>query len=210
MKRILSTMLITLALAPLAYAQDALQAKIKALGSNIGASVGEERQTAGGGRVQEFEKGAIYWSPTTGAHFVNSDALAKYKTLGAETGKLGYPVTDERLIGKVMSQTFEHGFLRMTADGGLEAEILAGVTIAEGSLTVGNSSGVLIGTDDGFLTVREVNGPDITVSCSCELNPSPTSQRLGICSLSFSKSRKTAFCKNKDCNGSCAFESTQK
>jgi hypothetical protein len=203
-------MLIILGLTPLAYAQDELQSKIKSLGSNIGASVGEERSTAGGGRVQESEKGAIYWSPTTGARLVKSDALAKYKTLGAETGKLGYPVSDERLAGKVMSQTFEHGFLRTTADGGLEAEILSGVMLAEGSLTIGDSSGIILGIDDGFLNIREVSGPDIQLSCSCEANPSPTSQRLGICNLTLSKSRKTATCRNRDCNGSCAFEISQK
>jgi uncharacterized protein with LGFP repeats len=211
MKRVLLTLLISLALTPLAYGKDEMKAKVDSLRGTVGAAVGAQRSTVRGGRVQEFEKGAIYWSPKTGARFVKSDALAKYKSLGAEKGKLGFPVSDERPVSKGgMRQTFEHGFLRTTAAGDLTADILSGVTLSADTLTISPSSGVLLGIDDGFLNVRDVSGPDIQLSCSCEANPSPTSQRLGICNLTISKSRKTATCRNRDCNGSCVFETSQK
>jgi hypothetical protein len=211
MKRVLLTLLIAVVLTPLAYGKDEMKAKADSLRGTAGAAAGKERSTVRGGRVQEMEKGAIYWSPQTGARFVKSDALAKYKSLGAETGKLGYPVSDERLTPSGgMRQTFEHGFLRTTSTGDLTEDILSGVTLSADTLTLSPSSGVLLGIDDGFLNVREVSGPEIQLSCSCEANPSPTSQRLGTCNLTLSKSRKTATCRNRDCNGSCAFETSQK
>ena len=39
---------------------------------------------------------SIYWSPTAGAHDVRGAIRAKWKALGAETGPLGYPITDEK------------------------------------------------------------------------------------------------------------------
>lgn len=211
MKRVLLTLLITLVLTPLAYGKDEMKAKADSLRGTAGAAAGKERSTVRGGRVQEFEKGAIYWSSRTGARFVKSDALAKYKSLGAETGKLGYPVSDERPAPNGgMRQTFEHGFLRTAAAGDLTADILPDVTLTADTLTISPTSSVLLGIDDGFLNIRDMSGPDIQLSCSCEANPSPTSQRLGICNLTISKSRKTATCRNRDCNGSCAFETSQK
>jgi len=209
MKRVLFTLLITLVLTPLAFG-DGMKTKVDSLRPTLGTAVGKERSAARGGRVQEFEKGAIYWSPKTGAHLVKSDVLTKYKSLGAEKGKLGYPVGDERSNKKGMRQTFEHGFLRTTGGGDLTADILGTATLTEGTVTLGPSSGVLMGIDDGTLTIRETSGPDIVLSCSCEQNPQPFSQRLGICTLTISKSRKTATCRTKDCNGTCGFESTSK
>ena len=39
---------------------------------------------------------SIYWSPTTGAHFVRGVIRAKWAALGWETGRLRYPITDEK------------------------------------------------------------------------------------------------------------------
>ncbi|HEU0102638.1 MAG TPA: hypothetical protein VFR07_09995 [Mycobacteriales bacterium] len=48
-----------------------------------------------GGALNRFQGGFVYWSPGTGAHEVHGDILAKYAEFRWETGRLGYPVTDE-------------------------------------------------------------------------------------------------------------------
>ncbi|WP_208751132.1 choice-of-anchor D domain-containing protein [Arthrobacter sp. PM3] len=51
------------------------------------------------GRYSDFAGSggsSIYYSPTTGAHFVLGSIRSKWMALGAETGPLGYPTTDEK------------------------------------------------------------------------------------------------------------------
>ncbi|CAN3979510.1 hypothetical protein KPATCC21470_2137 [Kitasatospora purpeofusca] len=43
--------------------------------------------------------GSVYWSPDTGAHFVNGNIRNKWAELGWEQGYLGYPAADEINIG---------------------------------------------------------------------------------------------------------------
>ena len=47
----------------------------------------------GGGRAASFTKGHIYWSRTTGAHFLRGQILGKYLSAGG-AGVLGFPRTD--------------------------------------------------------------------------------------------------------------------
>ncbi|SNS01418.1 Uncharacterized conserved protein, contains LGFP repeats [Geodermatophilus pulveris] len=47
---------------------------------------------AGGGRRAELQGGAVYWSRETGAHVVRGDILARWRQLGGESGRLGYPI----------------------------------------------------------------------------------------------------------------------
>ncbi|MBI4511485.1 MAG: hypothetical protein HY698_17765 [Deltaproteobacteria bacterium] len=47
------------------------------------------------GRRQDFEGGVFYSSARSGAHMVREGILAKWKSLGAESGFLSYPTTDE-------------------------------------------------------------------------------------------------------------------
>lgn len=211
MQRFMITVLVTLVFAAAGRAQDDMQKKVDALGTTLGAAVGKERSVAGGGRVREFEKGAIFWSRKTGARFVGSGALEKYKELGGERGALGYPVSDERASKDGVRQTFEHGFITVGGGGAVSVAVLPDVTLAEDSLTVANASPVTLSLDDtGFLVFREQTGPDVTVSCSCTQPPSDTSQRLGFCTVTISRSGKTARCRSFDCKGSCAFETSDK
>ncbi|OYO19441.1 hypothetical protein CGZ93_13915 [Enemella dayhoffiae] len=48
-----------------------------------------------GGCFQTFERGTIYWSPATGAHWVRGAIMQKWGQQGWENGWLGYPTTDE-------------------------------------------------------------------------------------------------------------------
>ncbi|HEX3479660.1 MAG TPA: hypothetical protein VHT91_31770 [Kofleriaceae bacterium] len=47
------------------------------------------------GRANRFQGGAIYWTPTTGAHAVHGAILDRWSALGFERSYLGYPIADE-------------------------------------------------------------------------------------------------------------------
>lgn len=49
----------------------------------------------GRGRFRHFARGAIYWSPATGAHAVRGAIRQHWAAAGGERGPLGYPMTDE-------------------------------------------------------------------------------------------------------------------
>ena len=210
MRRIFTTMLMLLVLAPMAYAQDATQSKIDALAATLGSPVGEERTAVSDGRVLTYENGTIYSSPTTGVYVVSGAVLTKYKELGAEGGKLGYPVGDLRTSADGTSQIFQHGLItvsRTAADP--QAEILEGVNIAEGSLTVTNP-GILAIDNDGTLIIRQGDVDFVNLNCSCIEDPDPTppieSDRPGLCSVIFSRGKSQANCVNKgQCKGICRF-----
>lgn len=65
----------------------------------------------GVGRYAEFEKGAIYWSPATGAHDVVdvTGIWGKYRIYGGPRGVLGYPTSDTAPIKDGRFNNFEHG-----------------------------------------------------------------------------------------------------
>lgn len=48
-----------------------------------------------GGAYELFERGSVYWSPTTGAHEVHGLIRDAYGRNGWEAGRLGYPTSDE-------------------------------------------------------------------------------------------------------------------
>jgi hypothetical protein len=204
-----TTILMLLVLAPMTLAQDATQSKIDALAATLGSPVGDERTAVSDGRVLEYENGTIYSSPTTGVYVVSGAVLTKYKELGAEGGKLGYPVGGLLTSATGTSQLFQHGLItvsRTAADP--QAEILEGVNIAEGSLTVTNPG--ILGDNDGMLIIRQGDVNVVNLNCSCipdpDVNPPTSSERLGTCSLFFSKNRDRATCVNKgQCKGTCRF-----
>lgn len=65
----------------------------------------------GGGCVQWFQGGAIYWSYATGAKYVIGAILGSFSGAGYEGGSLGYPTTDEMcgLTGGGCAQGFQRG-----------------------------------------------------------------------------------------------------
>jgi hypothetical protein len=81
---------------PVVGAIEAKYLQMGGCGSLLGAPLSEETAAADGiGRYSEFEHGAIYWTPSLGAHSVNGLIYEKWLSLGAETGVLGYPFRDE-------------------------------------------------------------------------------------------------------------------
>lgn len=214
MRRFIGPVFMLLLLARFTAAQDALQLKVDALASSLGSPVGEIQDLSSGGRVREFANGAIYFSPTTDAHFVDSAALQKYRDLGGERSRLGYPVGDTRTTRDGGRQTtFEHGFITTNRTGDTAAEILEDIDLLNGSL-IATAIPTLSLDDAGMLTVREgVDGPVITLTCSCvDEPPSPTSVRLGFCTVVI-KGKGQASCassKASPCRGSCVFEIVDK
>jgi uncharacterized protein with LGFP repeats len=59
----------------------------------LGAASGPEREVPGG-RARSFERGDVYWSPSTGARAVTGETLARYTKAKGPRGVLGFPVTD--------------------------------------------------------------------------------------------------------------------
>jgi hypothetical protein len=72
------------------------------------------RQSGGlksGGAVQYFHRGAIVWSPATGAKISKGGIRAAWVKTGATNGKLGYPKTDEYSISGGVRQNYQGGYI---------------------------------------------------------------------------------------------------
>jgi hypothetical protein len=68
------------------------------------------------GRMNSFEFGNLYWSPSTGAYpvygttnLLTGGILSKWATTGWEGGVYGYPTGDEQAVGSGRQQQFERG-----------------------------------------------------------------------------------------------------
>jgi hypothetical protein len=72
----------------------------------MGLPTSDELEDANGGRRSEFEGGTIHYSSRTGARAVWGAIKARYDSLGAAGGLLGYPVTDEAEVRDGASKPF--------------------------------------------------------------------------------------------------------
>jgi uncharacterized protein with LGFP repeats len=62
------------------------------------------------GLYEHFQKGTLFWSPTTGVHEVRGAIQDRYAGLSWERGTLGYPTSDEHTVSPGVMQTdFQHG-----------------------------------------------------------------------------------------------------
>jgi uncharacterized protein with LGFP repeats len=77
----------------------AILSKWTALGREtgwLGYPVSDEIQDVNDNKKHsDFQHGSIYWSEQTGPMALRAPILALWKELGGETGKLGYPISDE-------------------------------------------------------------------------------------------------------------------
>ncbi|MBS3695692.1 phospholipase A2 [Rhodococcus qingshengii] len=69
----------------------------------------------GQGRMNHFERGVVYWNPTTGAHEIGGLIQGLWSLSGYETGQYGYPSSGEHLntAGDVV-QNFQTGQINLT------------------------------------------------------------------------------------------------
>ncbi len=108
------------------YVSGAIQARWLAAGGATG-SLGypvthELRLPDGVGRVSYFQRGAIFWSPSTGAHAIGGGILAAFRAAGLEGGPLGYPVTGESAAAAgARSQEFRGGSIYWSESTGAHA-----------------------------------------------------------------------------------------
>ncbi|MFE3255109.1 LGFP repeat-containing protein [Nocardia sp. NPDC059091] len=61
----------------------------------LGMPTGPATDAPDGGMVQEFDGGAIYFSPADGTHVVWGEIRKAWDEQGGASGKLGYPASDE-------------------------------------------------------------------------------------------------------------------
>ena len=89
----------------------------------LGLPTSDEMNVPGvaGARMNTFQGGAIYWSPTTGAHVVYGAIFALYKSLGGPTSFLGLPISDELGIPGGRVSDFQNGEIVWTPQGGAYA-----------------------------------------------------------------------------------------
>ncbi len=103
--------------------QGAIKTKWAVLGWEMGPQgypVTDERPSADGvGRYNDFQGGAIYWSPATGAQSVQGAIRDTWAGQGWETGPLGYPVSDEYAVPGGRQCDFQHGSLFWDATTGV-------------------------------------------------------------------------------------------
>lgn len=74
----------------------------------------------GGGCFQDYERGAMYWSPVTGAHPVLGAIRTKWNSTGWEAGPLGYPTAAEAcgLVDRGCVQWFQNGLVYWSSASG--------------------------------------------------------------------------------------------
>ncbi|WP_432502355.1 N-acetylmuramoyl-L-alanine amidase [Kineococcus arenarius] len=71
-----------------------------------------------GGAFSHFQGGSIYFSPRTGAHVVFGAIRDKWASLGWETGRLGYPRSDEYDVAGGRRSDFTSGSITWRASDG--------------------------------------------------------------------------------------------
>jgi uncharacterized protein with LGFP repeats len=81
---------------------------------------GERCGIAGGGCVQSFQGGAIYYTAKTGAHAVSGPVKTLWSGKKAQAGWLGYPTSDQRcgLTAGGCTQNFQGGTVHWSSKSG--------------------------------------------------------------------------------------------
>ena len=78
--------------------------------------------TKRGGCFQQFDKGFVYQTSTTGAYAIYGGMYDKWETIGKEWGVLGYPTSNEYSSGGKIIQNFEFGKMAWAAGTGAVIE----------------------------------------------------------------------------------------
>jgi uncharacterized protein with LGFP repeats len=99
-----------------------------------------------------YQRGAINWSPATGAHYSLGAIRQAWAVTGFEGGRLGYPTSDEvgGLVNGGVYQMFERGAFNWSAAAGAHFTLGA---IRQGWAATGFEGGRL-----GYPTSNEIGG----------------------------------------------------
>jgi len=82
-----------------------------------------------GTRYSTFERGAMYWSPTTGAQPLTGAIYEAWAALGYELGALGLPTSAEISEPEWIVQNFQHGTLNFDRQTHNVLRVIDGVTL---------------------------------------------------------------------------------
>ncbi|MBK4173889.1 hypothetical protein GWO60_04830 [Corynebacterium macginleyi] len=80
--------------------------------SSLGFPIDDEKKASdANGFLQDFEKGSIYWSPESGAHYILKGAIMdEWGKNGWELGEFGWPTSDySEIAAGGLKQEFQHG-----------------------------------------------------------------------------------------------------
>jgi uncharacterized protein with LGFP repeats len=95
--------------------------------SVLGTPTSPEATGAGSARYATFDKGAMYWSPETGAEPVTGAIYDAWASLGYERGALGLPTSGELQEPQWVKQNFQHGTLDFDRLSGRVSRVIDGV-----------------------------------------------------------------------------------
>jgi uncharacterized protein with LGFP repeats len=96
------------------------------MNSALGAPTSPEATGAGSARYATFDKGAMYWSPETGAQPVTGAIYDAWASLGYERGALGLPTSGEFQEPQWVKQNFQHGTLDFDRLSGRVSRVIDG------------------------------------------------------------------------------------
>jgi uncharacterized protein with LGFP repeats len=110
----------------------AIWARWQAIGgmtSPLGAPTSPETPGDRSSRYVTFDKGAIYWSPPTGAAPLTGAIYDAWATLGFERGALGLPTSAEIQEPQWIGQNFQHGTLNLDRETLTITRVIDGVAL---------------------------------------------------------------------------------
>jgi uncharacterized protein with LGFP repeats len=94
--------------------------------SPLGYPTSDERVAPDGtGRSNDFQHGALHWSPTTGYVMVHGPVHRSWLAEGAEAGPLGYPVRDNYPVPGGQAADFQGGTITWDSSTGQTTVVLA-------------------------------------------------------------------------------------
>lgn len=89
------------------------------LGNPISAET--DVQNVAGARVQQFENGVVYWSISTGAHYLKGAIRSLYEATPGTALRLGLPTSDENVLSAGVAQVFQRGQIHWAGTTGAQA-----------------------------------------------------------------------------------------
>jgi uncharacterized protein with LGFP repeats len=99
------------------------------MNSPLGAPTSPESSGADSTRYATFDKGAVYWSPQSGAEPVTGAIYKAWGSLGFERGALGLPTSAEIQEPQWIVQNFQHGTLNFDREKGTVTRVIDGVPL---------------------------------------------------------------------------------
>jgi uncharacterized protein with LGFP repeats len=97
--------------------------------SPLGNPTSPEASGQGPTKYVTFEKGALYWSPQSGAEPVTGEIYKAWGSLGFERGALGLPTSAEIQEPQWIVQNFQHGTLNFDREKGTVTRVIDGVPL---------------------------------------------------------------------------------